>query len=62
MPDKPEKLQRQSGSDTSICSAIKPHKSILDTIKERGWKKLPKHIKDANLRGHVSSASIDPPS
>ena len=39
--------------------AEKNHKSVLDTIKDRGWTELPECIKSSNLRILSTSASLE---
>ena len=43
----------------SVLLAEKNHKSVLDTIKDRGWTELPECIKSSNLRILSTSASLE---
>ena len=63
MSDMNDKLKPKDSQREEVgCSVLldeKNHKSVLDTIKERGWTELPEYIKSSNLRILSTSASLE---
>jgi len=53
--------EQSSGNEVESNGLLaeKNHKSVLDTIKDRGWTELPECIKSSNLRILSTSASLE---
>jgi len=60
-PPEPSTSATSSGEviGCSVSLAEENHKSVLDTIKDRGWTELPECIKSSNLRILSTSASLE---